>query len=289
MSFSSRRIDNQLNIFEGIIRNQWFIGIQIIIIAGQTMIIFLGGQAFSVHRLSGLQWGYCLILGAISIPGGVIIRLIPDRVFTSCIHHLSPNIRQKHDAALDPEKPEPYEWNPSLEEIRNQLRFLKVVHGGRLKNIIQRSRRFSPWPGGEPGPGEKSGFSTFVDNKDPKAVRQKSSSHIQNSSPLNSVCAPAAAMAGVVAGSIAGWSPAGRGDSIPFSSDLLSQQVGIEVHPDTRADDPMNRDHYTLQVPPGQNPDLVHVFDISSAEPIHQRSVGRFLFKRRHSRREYVV
>jgi P-type Ca2+ transporter type 2C len=46
----------------------------------QVMIIFVGGRAFAVTRLNGAQWGYSVILGALSIPVGLIIRLIPDRL-----------------------------------------------------------------------------------------------------------------------------------------------------------------------------------------------------------------
>jgi len=46
-------------------------------IGGQILIMFVGGRAFSVTRLNPAQWAYSLVLGAISIPIGVIIRLIP--------------------------------------------------------------------------------------------------------------------------------------------------------------------------------------------------------------------
>jgi len=51
-------------------------------VGGQILIVFIGGRAFSVTRLDGAQWGISIVLGALSIPVGVIIRLIPDKVFT---------------------------------------------------------------------------------------------------------------------------------------------------------------------------------------------------------------
>ncbi|KAL6245751.1 plasma membrane calcium [Rhinocladiella similis] len=51
--FNCRRLDNGLNLLERIHRNGSFVIIQCIIVAGQIMIIFIGGQAFSVHRLNG--------------------------------------------------------------------------------------------------------------------------------------------------------------------------------------------------------------------------------------------
>lgn len=75
---NSRRLDNQFNLFEGIHRNYFFIMINAIMIGGQFMIVFVGGRAFSVVKLNAANWAYSIVLGALSIPVGVIIRLIPD-------------------------------------------------------------------------------------------------------------------------------------------------------------------------------------------------------------------
>lgn len=70
---------------EAIHRNCYFIGINLITIFGQVIIIFFGGSALSAVRLSGKQWVISLILGAISIPVGVFIRLIPDNLIRNLI------------------------------------------------------------------------------------------------------------------------------------------------------------------------------------------------------------
>ena len=75
---SNRRLDNGFDIFEGVQRNPFFAGINLIMIGGQVTIIFIGGRAFSVRQLNGAQWAYSIILGALSLPIAVIIRLIPD-------------------------------------------------------------------------------------------------------------------------------------------------------------------------------------------------------------------
>lgn len=77
LHYSCRRVDNHLNIFEDVHRNPWFMGIQAIIVAGQIMIIFIGGQAFSVQRLSAAEWGISLALSAPTMPLGVLIRTVP--------------------------------------------------------------------------------------------------------------------------------------------------------------------------------------------------------------------
>lgn len=78
-------------------------------------------------------------------------------------------------------------------------------------------------------------------------------------------------MAGIVAGSIAGWSPIERGheeaDSMSFPTNGgpfggLDRQQGIEIHPDTAADDRVvNEYSHDSKNPPSQNPDLTPFFE----------------------------
>ncbi|QBZ59190.1 hypothetical protein PoMZ_04151 [Pyricularia oryzae] len=75
---NNRRLDNKLNILEGVLKNYWFLGVNLIMIGGQVLIIFVGREAFKIVPLDGKEWGISIGLGAISIPWGMIIRLIPD-------------------------------------------------------------------------------------------------------------------------------------------------------------------------------------------------------------------
>ncbi|KAJ5163615.1 ATPase P-type K/Mg/Cd/Cu/Zn/Na/Ca/Na/H-transporter [Penicillium coprophilum] len=79
--FNNRRLDNKFNIFEGMFRNYWFLGINTIMVGGQIMIIYVGGQAFSVTRLSGTLWGVCIICSIACLPWAIVLRLIPDYHF----------------------------------------------------------------------------------------------------------------------------------------------------------------------------------------------------------------
>lgn len=79
--FNNRRLDNHFNIFEGMFRNYWFLAINGIMIAGQIMIVFVGGAAFSVTPLTGIQWAVCIICAIACLPWAVVLRLIPDRYF----------------------------------------------------------------------------------------------------------------------------------------------------------------------------------------------------------------
>lgn len=74
-----RRIDDKLNVFYGIHRNWLFIAITLLTIGAQIIIIFFGGEAFSVTSLSGVEWAVSLVLGLLSLPLGALIRKIPNK------------------------------------------------------------------------------------------------------------------------------------------------------------------------------------------------------------------
>ncbi|KAK4208924.1 hypothetical protein QBC37DRAFT_451515 [Rhypophila decipiens] len=82
---NNRRLDNKLNIFEGITKNYWFLGINCLMVGGQVLIIFVGGPAFQIHKLNGNEWGLSIGLGALSLPWGACIRMFPDSWFEAII------------------------------------------------------------------------------------------------------------------------------------------------------------------------------------------------------------
>ncbi|KAJ5561813.1 hypothetical protein N7535_003725 [Penicillium sp. DV-2018c] len=288
--YNSRRIDNKLNIMERIWKNKWFIGIQIIIVGGQVLIIFVGGAAFSVKRLTeGSQWAVSLVLGVISIPIAVIIRLIPDEF----VVRLVPNFwhRNKGPELVISDEDRNYEWNPALEEIRDQLAFIKRLRGGRLRNLrhkLQHPQEFLPGSrsssrsrdssSSPPTPIPENDTGSPTPQQTPECRSRRSTR-----SRSNSTFGPAAAMAGVVAGSIAGWSPIerpnGEGDEATFPTtggphSGLDREPGIEVHPDTAADDRiLNEYSATSKTPPSQNPDLTPFFE--HAPPVDRAPSSR--------------
>ena len=77
--FNNRRLDNKFNIFEGVHRNGFFIVINIIMIAGQIMIIFIGGKAFSIKRIDVTQWAVCILCALPCLLWAVILRCVPDK------------------------------------------------------------------------------------------------------------------------------------------------------------------------------------------------------------------
>ena len=83
--FNNRRLDNKLNVLEGILRNWFFIGIVVMIIGLQVLIIFVGGRAFQIKPggIDGTQWAISIVVGFVCIPWAVVIRYFPDEWFAT--------------------------------------------------------------------------------------------------------------------------------------------------------------------------------------------------------------
>ena len=219
-------------------------------------------SAPSVVRINGAQWAYSIVLGALSLVVGVIIRLIPDELIARCIPSFLKRKRTPEVVVSD----EDFRWNQGLLEIREELAFIKKVRGGRLSNLkfkIEHPREiFSRSRSSHSLPGTPNNGSNIDHEGSPAPPTPDSRSRRRNRSRSNSAFGPATVMAGIVAGSVAGWSPidrpGGDNDSLKFSrnrsrSDLEAQE-GIEVHPDTKSTDPIlapEPSQYPL--PPSQN------------------------------------
>ncbi|EKG09111.1 ATPase P-type K/Mg/Cd/Cu/Zn/Na/Ca/Na/H-transporter [Macrophomina phaseolina MS6] len=267
---NSRRLDNRLNILEGIQRNYFFMLIFCIMVAGQSIIIFVGGRAFSVTRLNGAQWAYSIVLGALSIPIGVIIRLVPDELIRRCIPNFMKRKRTP-EVVVSGE----YRWNQGLLEIRDELAFIKKVRGGRLSNLkfkVQHPREiFSLSRSGYSLPGTPNNGPNNDADGSPAPATPDSRSHRRARSRSNSAFGPATVMAGIVAGSVAGWSPidksSGDNDSLKFSGNKSKSdpeaQEGVEVHPDTKSTNPiLAPDPSEYRHPPSQNIETTPNFNV---------------------------
>lgn len=148
-AINSRKIDNTKNIFEGFWRNYLFMIIMLIMIGGQVLIVFVGGAAFVVQPLNGVQWAISIGLGLLSIPIGFMIRLIPDSIVRKIFEKVVPKaLRERKPEINEPDSE--HGLGATLLDIRDDLKFLKTVRGGRVnalkqtikhpKTIIQRSR-----------------------------------------------------------------------------------------------------------------------------------------------------
>ncbi|KAI8854017.1 hypothetical protein BC829DRAFT_439493 [Chytridium lagenaria] len=82
-----RRIDNNINIIKGIFENPYLYCIFFGVIFVQAILVNFAGVAFSTVPISGAQWAVCFLVGFLSIPWGVVIRLIPDDLLSVCLRH----------------------------------------------------------------------------------------------------------------------------------------------------------------------------------------------------------
>ncbi|KAF4946214.1 hypothetical protein FGADI_11348 [Fusarium gaditjirri] len=130
---NNRRLDNKLNIFEGLHRNVFFIIINLIMIGGQVLIVFVGSDAFEIVRLNGKEWGLSIGLGAISVPWGALIRLCPDEWIAACL----PGFLHRRWISLPTEdlmadKP----LDSDDEFVRPPLRVMSSIRGPRVQQHI---------------------------------------------------------------------------------------------------------------------------------------------------------
>ncbi|RBR09634.1 uncharacterized protein FIESC28_09746 [Fusarium coffeatum] len=211
---NSRRIDNKLNIFEGLHRNSLFMLMMTIMAAGQVIIIFFGGAAFVVTRLNGVQWGISLALGFLSIPVGVLIRLFPDAWFASIVavfaklwpSWLLSRKKNDDDEESSDKQLEGYDMDTALLGIRDDLEFLKRVRGGRM-TVLSDKMEHSREKMREKLRRKRS------DSRPRSKMRSRGSSRSSNRPPISPMMS-VVGMPGIVAASIAGLQPGQNGENL---------------------------------------------------------------------------
>ncbi|KAH7238913.1 hypothetical protein BKA59DRAFT_458236 [Fusarium tricinctum] len=231
--WNNRRLDNKFNIFEGLTKNWFFIGISAIMCGGQILIIFVGGAAFQIakEKQSGTLWAIAIVLGFLSIPVGVIIRLIPDRFMSLLVPEFLKR-RAKNVPGLTVSDEEMSQYPEPLAEVRDELNFMRRMKGGRLNNLkfaiqhpkeaveMVRSRSPShsrsnsikaPRTPVQENPFDGTPIGTPNSSKGPRSTRSRS----------NSALGAPTVMAGIVAAGVAaGWQPKMRPDENGENNDV---------------------------------------------------------------------
>jgi len=247
-------------------------GINVVMIGGQVMIIYVGGKAFKVERLNAAQWGYSIVLGFLSIPVGMAIRLFPDDLAARLVPGFLKRRPKGPELTISDEE-EQFRFPKPLADVKEELGFLKRVKGGRLNNlkfkmqetrdaILPRSRsgsrsRDDSIP--QTPEGQEDTFNSPINGSHSPDSRKRSRS---NRSRSNSALGATTVMAGIIAGSVAGWSPIERnhedGDSMKFARGSrgraeLEERDGVEIHPATAPDDPIIAENpHNSNAPPSQ-------------------------------------
>ncbi|KAJ7650379.1 Ca-transporting ATPase [Roridomyces roridus] len=143
-SINCRRLDRKLNIFEGITRNWYFIIITLIEIGVQILIVFVGSSAFEVTRIGGREWGISLALGVVSIPLGVLVRLLPSEPFEKLFTRFGLLGRPDVLPTTAP-NPDNVGWQ-AITRVRDNLGTFANVRGGRVRSssFVVKSRTARP-------------------------------------------------------------------------------------------------------------------------------------------------
>ncbi|KAH8898614.1 calcium-translocating P-type ATPase [Thozetella sp. PMI_491] len=76
--YNSRQHDDTLNVFAGVFSNWLFMTVSLIMIGLQILIVFVGGPAFPVVPLTGVQWAVSLVLGLLTLAVGAALRFLPN-------------------------------------------------------------------------------------------------------------------------------------------------------------------------------------------------------------------
>ncbi|KAL7414094.1 calcium-translocating P-type ATPase [Mrakia frigida] len=136
-----RRLDRGLNIFTEFFRNPWFHGIFAIMVGGQVLIVFVGGAAFSVVRINYRDWILSVLVGMLSLPLGVIIRLLPTAPFAKFLYKI--HLYRDPDAlpVVSPASEEKG-WNEAITRTIDNLSAYTTIRGGRLRSssVVLKSR-----------------------------------------------------------------------------------------------------------------------------------------------------
>ena len=87
---NARRIGNEMNVFKGLSDNPLFGSILLFTCIAQYFLVTFGGDFVRTVPLSYEQWVKCILLGALSLPVGGLMRLIPVRENDKDFAALSP-------------------------------------------------------------------------------------------------------------------------------------------------------------------------------------------------------
>ncbi|KAF5139004.1 Calcium-transporting ATPase 2 [Metarhizium anisopliae] len=194
--YNNRRLDNNLNIFEGLHKNVYFIVVNIIIILGQVLIVTIGGIALSTTPLSIKEWMISIFLGALCMPVAVLLRLLPDDVVA--IAFGLPRAWQTWFRKRSPSTtPSNATWLSTVDHIRFELVTCTQPRSSRLRRLIRTSSR--GWGWSSSGVESERGHS---DNERTPLLQNRDADVI--GSRRGSVCAPSVVMVGMVAGGVGG-------------------------------------------------------------------------------------
>lgn len=79
--FNARKLEKELNVFEGMFRNPLFVQITVLTIIIQMLMVEFGGKIVKSEPLNMNQNLFCIIIGAFEIVIGLVIKFLPLKWF----------------------------------------------------------------------------------------------------------------------------------------------------------------------------------------------------------------
>ncbi|KAJ2164489.1 plasma membrane calcium, partial [Coemansia sp. RSA 353] len=119
-----RILPHEFNVFANIHRDTGFLLVQLFIIVAQWLIIEYGGVAFSTVPLTGAQWAGTVFIGMLSLPVGLLIRMLPD--LSACFGLESANsAAQQHRPEVSTAR---MHIVSSVKDVQHAVRFFSAIH-----------------------------------------------------------------------------------------------------------------------------------------------------------------
>ncbi|WAR63660.1 hypothetical protein PtB15_17B261 [Puccinia triticina] len=156
--FNARVLDRSFNVFQGILKNYYFMVIFLIMLGGQILIVEVGGAAFQVTSIGARDWLISVIIGLLSLPLAVLIKLLPTEPIGKLVYgwgwlrdpsKLELEIvdlgkEYDDDDRNDGDQSQPSKWNPAIDRVRDNLAIFSQIRGGRMRSssFVRRSRKF---------------------------------------------------------------------------------------------------------------------------------------------------
>ncbi|PIA13438.1 calcium-translocating P-type ATPase [Coemansia reversa NRRL 1564] len=124
-----RRIQpDEFNVFANIQNDSGFLLVQLFIIAAQWLIVSYGGVAFSTVPLSLSQWAGSLFIGLLSLPVGLLIRMLPD--LSACFGLEGANsAAQQHLPEVSTAR---MRMEASVKDVQYAVRFFSAIRNSQL-------------------------------------------------------------------------------------------------------------------------------------------------------------
>ncbi|KAG0365769.1 PMCA-type calcium-translocating P-type ATPase [Gamsiella multidivaricata] len=116
-----RRIDDTINVFKNVQHNKIFILVQVAVVAGQVLIVQFGGQAFKTTPLSAHQWLVTVLIGSLSLPVGLCLRLLPAKLIPEAVIH---HAQEERQPLVSPAR---MRWEGASNQMMVQSHFFEAI------------------------------------------------------------------------------------------------------------------------------------------------------------------